>query len=120
MSGITRKSFAKPDEMRTPDKTVVQTVSLGEGVKAARLTMEPGWRWSQCIKPIAGTDKCQARHIGAIVDGQLHLSMEDGTEADLGPGDAYVIEPGHDAWVLGDTPVVAFEFDPGTAASYAR
>jgi len=120
MSGITKKSFATPDETRTPDKTVVQTVSLGQGVSAARFTMQPGWRWSQCISPIAGTDRCQARHIGAIISGQLHLSCDDGTEADLGPGDAYVIEPGHDAWVRGDTPVVAYEFDSGTAAMYAR
>jgi mannose-6-phosphate isomerase-like protein (cupin superfamily) len=119
MPGMTKKSFAKPDDTRSPDKTLVQTVSLGAGVEAARMTLEPGWRWSQCIGPIAGTERCQVHHVGAMLSGQLHLSCDDGTEADIGPGDAYVIEPGHDAWVVGDLPVVAYEFDSAAAASYA-
>jgi len=119
MAGITSKNFSAPDDTRTPDKTTVETVGLG-GVRAARLTMEPGWRWSQCIKPVVGTDTCQARHIGAVVSGRLHVSHVDGTESDLGPGDAYVLEPGHDAWVTGNEPFIAHEFEGTTAASYAR
>jgi uncharacterized cupin superfamily protein len=119
MSGMTKKSFSTPDQTRSPDKTLVQEVSLGGGIKAARFTMEPGWRWSQCISPIAGTERCQVRHIGAMITGNLHLSCDDGTEVDLGPGDAYVIEPGHDAWVLGDKPVVAYEFNSEAADTYA-
>ncbi|HVB44175.1 MAG TPA: cupin domain-containing protein [Streptosporangiaceae bacterium] len=118
MTGINRKNFSSADETRTPDKTKVETVGLGS-VKAARFTMQPGWRWSQCIKPIAGTDTCQARHIGAVVSGQLHVTHADGTEVDLAPGDAYVLEPGHDAWVAGDEPFIAYEFEGTTAASYA-
>jgi hypothetical protein len=119
MTSITKKNFARPDETRTPDKTMVEAVSLGE-VKAARLTMQPGWRWSQCIKPIAGTDTCQARHVGTVVSGQLHVSHADGTEMDLGPGDAYVLEPGHDAWVSGGEPFIAYEFEGTTAAHYGE
>ena len=89
------------------------------GVKAARLTLQPGWRWSECIKPIAGTDSCQARHVGAIESGHMHVVHDDGTEADVVAGSAYLIEPGHDAWVVGDEPIVAYEFDSTTVTTYA-
>lgn len=112
------KSFDEPDETRTPDKTRVDVVQLGD-VRAARLTLEPGWRWSECIKPVAGTDSCQARHVGAAVAGRLHVAADDGTEADVGPGEAYVIEAGHDAWVIGDEPFVGYEFESKTAETYA-
>ena len=117
MAGITLGSFERPDEVRTPDRTRVQVVRLS-GQTAARLTFQPGWRWSTSIKPVVGTESCQARHVGAIVSGRLHVVHGDGTEGDAGPGDAYIIEPGHDAWVVGDEPVVALEFE--SAETYAR
>ena len=119
MAGIAKKSFESPDERRTPDKTEIQVVHLGS-VKAARATMQPGWRWSECIKPIAGTESCQSHHVGTVASGQLHVRHEDGTEADIGPGDAYVIEPGHDAWVVGSEPFVGYEFDSHAAETYGR
>jgi mannose-6-phosphate isomerase-like protein (cupin superfamily) len=119
VAGIAKKAFDAPDERRTPDKTVLQVVDLGS-VKAARITLQPGWRWSECIKPIAGTESCQTRHVGAVVSGQLQVRHNDGTEVQVGPGDAYVIEPGHDAWVIGSEPYVAFEFDSSAAETYAR
>jgi hypothetical protein len=118
MAGVTRKAFNEPDETRAPDKTKVEVVDLGS-VKAARLTAQPGWKWSECIKPVVGTDSCQARHVGTIVSGRMHIVHSDGSEADIAPGDAYVIEPGHDAWVVGDEPAVSFEFESTTAASFA-
>ena len=119
MSGIATKHFDNADERRTPDKTQVEVVDLGS-VKAARLTLQPGWRWSECIKPVAGTDSCQAHHVGVIVSGTLHVVHNDGTEGDAGPGDAYVIEPGHDAWVVGNDVVVGYEFDSSAAQTYAK
>jgi hypothetical protein len=119
MASITVKSFESADEVRTPDKTKVEIVDLG-GVKAARLTAQPGWRWSECIKPVVGTDSCQAHHVGVIMSGTMHVVHDDGSERDAVPGNAYVIEPGHDAWVVGDQPVVAFEFDSSTAQSFAK
>ena len=119
MPGLIAKSFDSADEVRTPDKTRVEVVDLG-GVKAARMTAQPGWRWSECVKPVAGTDRSQAHHEGDIVSGTLHVLHEDGSEIDAVPGNAYVIEPGHDAWVIGDEPVVAFEFDSSTAQSFAK
>jgi mannose-6-phosphate isomerase-like protein (cupin superfamily) len=119
MAGLTTKSFGSADEVRTPDKTRVEVVDLGS-VKAARLTVQPGWRWSECIKPVVGGDSCQAHHVGVIVSGTMHVVHNDGTEGDARPGDAYIIEPGHDAWVVGDEPVVSFEFDSSTAQTFAK
>jgi mannose-6-phosphate isomerase-like protein (cupin superfamily) len=119
MAGIAKKSFDAPDERRTPDKTILQVVDLGS-VKAARITLQPGWRWSECIKPVAGTESCQAHHVGAVASGQLQVHHDDGTEVQVGPGDAYVIEPGHDAWVISSEPFVAYEFDSRAAETYAR
>ncbi|MFN2594851.1 MAG: cupin domain-containing protein [Actinomycetota bacterium] len=118
MAGIETKSFESPDETRTPDKTTLAIVNLG-GVAASRMTAQPGWRWSECIKPVVGTDSCQAHHVGVVQSGQLHIEHEDGSKVDIGAGDAYVIEPGHDAWVVGDEPFVGFEFDSKTAQDYA-
>jgi hypothetical protein len=118
MTNLIAKPFDNPDETRTPDKTQVEVVDLG-GVKAARMTLQPGWRWSQCIQPVVGTESCQARHVGTVLAGRLQVKHDDGTEAEVGPGAAYRIEPGHDAWVEGDDAVVAFEFESTTAATYA-
>ncbi|MET0895281.1 MAG: cupin domain-containing protein [Acidimicrobiia bacterium] len=119
MAGVVRKSFGTPDEHRTPDKTEVDVVDLGS-VKAARMTLQPGWRWSECIKPIVGTESCQHHHEGTVVSGRMHVEHDDGTTLEIGPGDAYVIEPGHDAWTVGDDVFVGFEFDSKAAESFAR
>jgi mannose-6-phosphate isomerase-like protein (cupin superfamily) len=119
MAGAESKAFDSPDETRTPDKTRVEVVRLS-GATAARMTMDPGWKWSECIKPVVGTESCQARHVGVVQSGRLRVVHDDGTELELGPGDAYVIEPGHDAWVAGDERFVGFEFESRSAEEYAR
>jgi hypothetical protein len=119
MAGVEARGFDSPDETRTPDKTKVDVIRMG-GVSAARMTFDPGWKWSECVKPVAGTDSCQARHVGVVQSGTLHVTHEDGTEQEIGPCDAYVIEPGHDAWVVGDERFVGFEFEARSAEEYAR
>jgi hypothetical protein len=119
MAGLTTKSFKQADEVRSPDKTTVAVVDLG-GVKAAEMRLEPGWKWSECIKPVAGTDSCQAHHVGVIVSGAMHIRHDDGNEADITSGMAYVIDPGHDAWVTSNEAVVGYEFDSSAAATYAK
>lgn len=119
MAGVTKKSFDRADEVRTPDKTRVEMVEI-QDVQAARFTMQPGWTWSECVRPVAGTGSCQARHVGVVGAGHLHIKHDDGTEADLGPGDAYMIAPGHDAWVTGDEPFIGYEFESKTARTYAE
>jgi hypothetical protein len=119
MAGISRLDFDSPDETRTPDKTRVDIVNVGP-TSAGRFALEPGWKWSDCVKPVAGTDSCQVRHVGVVQSGKLHVVHDDGSEDDLQAGEAYVIEPGHDAWVVGDESVVAFEFETKAAQEYAR
>ena len=119
MAGAVKKNFGTPDERRTPDKSEVEVVDLGS-VKAARMTLQPGWRWSECIKPIVGTESCQLHHEGTAVAGTMHVRHDDGTEIEVGPGDAYVIEPGHDAWVTGSEVFVGYEFDSQAAETFAR
>lgn len=117
MSSIESKSLSTPDETRTPDKSVIEIVRVG-GAEVGRFTFQPGWRWSECIKPLVGTDTCQAEHLGYVVSGRLGLTHSDGTKTEAGAGDAYHILPGHDAWVIGDEPFVGVEFK--SAASYAK
>lgn len=111
------KSHDAPDETRTPEKTRLEVVHLDD-YTLGRFTLEPGWKWSKCIKPVAKTDSCQQSHIGYIVSGQLTVQMDDGTRYTLKPGDSYTIPPGHDGWVEGDEPVTALEF--ASADSYAK
>jgi uncharacterized cupin superfamily protein len=119
MAGVQALDFDSPDEQRTPAKTQVDVVRVG-GTTAARFQMEPGWVWTECIKPVAGTERCQARHVGVVQAGRLRIDHDDGTSMELTPGDVYVIEPGHEASVVGDEPFVAFEFEQQTVEQYAR
>jgi hypothetical protein len=117
MAGVENRDFSTPDETRTPAKTKVEIVNLARG-QIGRYTFQPGWRWSQCIKPVAGTDSCQVDHIGHVVSGRIHVVHQDGSEADVRAGEVYRIAPGHDAWVVGDEPFVTIEFQG--AAAYAK
>jgi hypothetical protein len=119
MAGLEMGDFESPDETRTPDKTRIELVRLG-GTSAARMTLEPGWRWSDCVKPVVGTDSCQFRHVGVLLQGHMHIAHEDGSEGEVGPGEPYVIEPGHDAWVVGDQPVIGYEFESLAAEEFAK
>jgi hypothetical protein len=119
MAGVLKRDFDSPDESRTPDKTRADVVHLG-ATTAARLTLEPGWTWAECVKPVAGTETCQHRHLGVAQSGRLRVMHEDGTELEIGPGEAYVIEPGHNAEVVGGEAFVGIEFEPKAAEEYAR
>jgi hypothetical protein len=117
MGTMTKKNFSNPDEVRPIEKGNVEVVNLGE-ISAMRLTFEPGWKWSESVKPIAGTDSCQVHHVGYQVSGRLKVRTTDGAETEYGPGDAYNIPPGHDAWVVGNEPVVSIDFRG--AETYAK
>jgi mannose-6-phosphate isomerase-like protein (cupin superfamily) len=117
MAHAEHKNFASPDETRTFAHGKVEMLNIGGG-SVGRLTLEPGWRWSQDVKPIAGTALCEAPHFQYQVSGRLHVVMEDGTEFDLGPGDVSALPSGHDAWVVGNEPVVLVDWHG--ASSYAK
>lgn len=111
------KNLSSPDETCTFPHGKAEIINIGGGT-VGRLTLEPGWRWSQDVKPIAGTEWCEAPHFQYQVSGRMHVVMEDGTEFDLGPGDVSLLPPGHDAWVVGEEPVVVVDWHG--ASNYAK
>ena len=118
MSGLEIKNVRTPDETRPfADKGSAAVLHIG-GHTALYGTWEPGWRWSDHIKPMAGTDTCQATHLLYCLSGRMKIVMDDGSEGEIGPGDMAAIAPGHDAWVVGDEPCVAVDF--GGIAQYAK
>ena len=112
-----KKNLHYPDEVRTFPKGRAEIVNVG-GHTLMRATFEPGWRWSAHMKPLVGTDLCEVRHLGLMLSGRMHLKMTDGAELLLEPEDFIEIPPGHDAWVVGDDPVVFLDFVGGE--TYAR
>jgi hypothetical protein len=117
MGALESQNFDKPDETRLFDKGRMDLVTLNN-TTVGRAVFEPGWKWSECVKPIAGTDSCQVAHTGYIISGHMHVVMDDGTEGDFGEGDLFVIEPGHDAWIPGQEPCLALDFQG--APNYAK
>jgi quercetin dioxygenase-like cupin family protein len=118
MAGIEVKNVQSPDETRQfVDKGQGAVLNVG-GHTVLYGTFEPGWRWSDHVKPIAGTDSCEATHLLYCISGRMKVAMDDGTEAEVGPGDVTAIDPGHDAWVVGDEPFVGVDF--GGYAQYAK
>jgi hypothetical protein len=114
MAGVIVKSLDRPDDSRAPsERTRIDLVTLDQ-TTIGRATFQPGWRWSEDVKPVAGTELCEVTHTGYVVSGLEGVRMADGTEVKLGPGDAFMIGPGHDAWVIGDEPCVTLDFS-GTA-----
>lgn len=112
-----KKSFDAADEVRTFAHGHLDVVTVS-GHTIGRGTFEPGWKWSECIKPVVGTESCQNDHVGYLERGTLTVSHTDGTELQVNAGEAYRIAPGHDAWVVGSETVVAYEFK--SADSYAK
>jgi hypothetical protein len=112
------KNFDSPDEVR-PFEGNGQAEVLNIGGKVVgRATFEPGWKWSDNVKPIAGTDSCQVSHLGYVISGRMRVFMDDGTEKEIGPGDVMAIPPGHDAETVGDEPCVSLDF--GEFGDYAK
>ncbi len=105
-----KKSVNSPDDLRTFDKGKVELTTFNDGTTIGRITLEPGWSWDKCIKPIVNTNSCQAPHTQYMISGRIKVVMDDGTEEEFGPGDTSVIPPGHNAWVVGDESVVAIDF----------
>jgi hypothetical protein len=112
-----QKDFGAPDETRTFERGRLDLLRVG-GSEIGRLTLEPGWRWSDHVKPLAGTEWCEAPHFQYHVSGTLRIRMSDGTELDALPGQVTALPQGHDAWVVGDEPVVVVDW--WGASNYAK
>ena len=106
---LRRKRFDKPDETRTFTNGKIDVIQLGELV-IGRAVYQPGWRWSEHVKPIAGTESCQFHHVGYVMSGRLRVETDGGASLDVSPGDAFEFPPGHDAWVVGDEPWVSIDY----------
>jgi quercetin dioxygenase-like cupin family protein len=117
MATSEQKHFAQPDESREFELGQLDLLNIGDGA-VGRLTLQPGWRWSQHVKPVAHTDWCEAPHFQYHLAGTLHIQMSDGSEFDAVPGDVTALPSGHDAWVVGDEPVVVVDWYG--ASNYAR
>ncbi|MEU8825960.1 cupin domain-containing protein [Streptomyces sp. NPDC048636] len=113
------KTIDKPDERRDFPGGHLDTVHL-TGLDFAVGVFEPGWRWKESVRPIAGTYLCEVHHTGFVAKGRMRLRMADGAETEVGPGDVFVCPPGHDAWVVGDEQVVVYDFAGAMAESYAK
>jgi quercetin dioxygenase-like cupin family protein len=117
VSQLSVKSHNTPDEQRRPDKAAVDVVTVGD-YTIGRFKFEPGWRWSESIKPLVKTDSCQNSHVGFCVSGSLVVETSDGKRINITEGDSYTIPPGHDAWVEGNDSFTGIEFL--SAATFAK
>jgi quercetin dioxygenase-like cupin family protein len=111
------RDFARPDEVRTFEKGRLELVHTSAG-DIGRMVLSPGWRWSEHVRPIVGTELCQAAHAGYQISGRLRIQLADGTTFDAEPGQVGTVPPGHDAWVIGDEPAVLLDW--AAATDYAR
>ena len=109
MPAEANKSFRAPDQVVQRPKLKAELVELGE-LTVSRIVSEPGWRWSEHVRPQVGGDWCQVRHVGVIISGRLGVSFPDGTEVVYGPDDVFEIPPGHDGYTVGDEPCVQIDW----------
>jgi quercetin dioxygenase-like cupin family protein len=112
MLNMELKNLSTPDELRELPKTKIELANFEE-VTVMRVTFQPGWKWSECVKPTVETKSCEASHINYIISGQIVVAMDNGTQKEMGPGDVAVIPPGYDAWVICDEPCIAIDFSAG-------
>jgi mannose-6-phosphate isomerase-like protein (cupin superfamily) len=103
------RRFEQPDETREFEKGRLEVVTLG-GVTVGRASYEPGWKWSEHVSPLAGTESCEVEHVGLVVSGRAAIAMDGGETVEVGPGDLFHVPPGHDSWVVGDEPYVSLHF----------
>jgi quercetin dioxygenase-like cupin family protein len=108
---MVRKSLDAPDETRpfAAGSGKLELVTTDNG-PVGRARFEPGWKWSEHVKPIAGTDSCQASHVAYFISGRMAVVMDDGSEDEFGPGDLMICPPGHDAWIVGDEACVVVDW----------
>ena len=111
------RTFQSADETRDFPSGQARILNMEGGV-VGRLELQPGWRWSKDVKPIAGTESCKAPHFQYHVSGRLAIRMDDGSEFIAEPGDVTSLPSGHDAWVVGDEPVVVVDWYG--SSNYAR
>jgi len=89
---------------------IIDTARAANG-RVKRVCYPAGFRWSTHMKPIVNTPLCMHAHVGFLARGRVRGTYADGCAFDLAAPRAVVIEPGHDAWVVGKGAAVLIEFD---------
>ncbi len=112
VSRLETRQMETPDELRELPKTRIEIVEL-LGRKLMRVTFEPGWKWSECIRPTVATSSCQAAHLNYVISGTMHVVLDTGESFDMSAGSSAAIPPGHNAWVVGDAPCIMLDFEAG-------
>ena len=112
-NSLTSKSFSNPDLVKEPEKTHSASVDLGVAT-ATKLILQPGWKWSECVKPLVGGHSCQAAHVGVVIQGSMTVAHDDGSEITVHAGEAYTLAPGHDGWVNGEEGFIGYEITVAT------
>lgn len=102
---LLKRRFDSPDRRQTYEHGEIDLLDI-HGTSLGLVMFDPGWRWSEDVKPLVGTETCEGHHVGYAISGRLHVEMNDGTAVDVQPGDVFDVPPGHDAWVLGDEQAV--------------
>jgi mannose-6-phosphate isomerase-like protein (cupin superfamily) len=108
---LTKKNFSSPDVVRRCGHGKLELATI-EDSTLARVTLQPGWKWSESVQPMANTESCLVHHSQYVISGRLKVAMDDGSQTELEPGDFASIPPGHDAWVVGNEPFVCIDFSP--------
>jgi class 3 adenylate cyclase len=109
MIDLRLKNFAAPDQTIELPLLRAEIVELGD-FTVGYVVHQPGWRWSEHVRPHVGGEWCQARHVGMVLSGRTGLRLTDGTTYEFGPRAVIDIPPGHDGWVIGDEPAVMVEW----------
>ena len=112
-NSLTSKSFSNPDLVKEPEKTHSASVDLGVAT-ATKLILQPGWKWSECVKPLVGGHSCQAAHVGVVIQGSMTVAHDDGSEITVHAGEAYTLAPSHDGWVNGEEGFIGYEITVAT------
>ena len=118
-STAVKRSLSEPDEGPDLPKADVAMITIGEH-PFARVVLEPGWKWSEHVKPVAQTDSCEFPHACYVLGGTLHVAMDDGTEIEASKDDVFVVGPGHDAWVVGDESCVLYDLGTADDADFGK
>jgi len=113
------KNLAKPDRIVTYENLVQEMVDIGD-LTVGRLVLQPGWRWSEHVRPHVGGEWCKGRHVGIVLSGRLGITFSDGSTMEIGPNEAFDIPPDHDGYTIGDEPCVQIEWGGLTAFTGKR
>src|SRR5271155_192520 len=83
---IKKKNYSSTDEIQKLPKAIIETITIGNSI-IKRITHNPGWKWSQDVKPLVGMDSCPNHHLFYVLSGRLAIVMTDNKKDELIPGD---------------------------------